>query len=152
MSEHTPYERHDDRLNADVLWDSSHDMPDMKGVEFDRRAERLPGFYPAKVREHVRARLADAGRVGDDQHPYDAAILHVWELYRIEATGHDAHIPGLDAWVSDDGLANTIVEGESDLSRVASMAAKAGWPVVRVWMRGEEDPIPYRFLLLRTRA
>ena len=51
-----------------------------------------------------------------------------------------------------DGLANVITEGESDMSGILSHAFAAGWPVLRAWMRGEEDPLPYRFLLLRAKA
>lgn len=119
--------------------------------EFDRRADRLVAILPRAAALAAAGRLRDGSdHAGPEAHPYDASVLHAWELWRMEASGLSARIPGLsDAFVSADGLANLVVEEESDLSDAAAAATGAGWPLLRVWMRGETDPLPYRFLLVR---
>lgn len=119
--------------------------------EFDRRADRLVAILPHAAALAAAGRLRDGSdHAGPEAHPYDASVLHVWELYRMERDGLPARIPGLpDAFVSADGIANLIVDAVSDLSDAASAARVAGWPLLRVWMRGETDPLPYRFLLVR---
>lgn len=119
--------------------------------ELDRRADRLVAILPRAAALAAAGRLRDGSdHAGPEAHPYDASVLHAWELWRMEASGLSARIPGLsDAFVSADGLANLVVEEESDLSDAAAAATGAGWPLLRVWMRGETDPLPYRFLLVR---
>ncbi|MBT1161779.1 hypothetical protein [Bifidobacterium sp. SO1] len=146
----TPYEDYDDALHVHVLWDSAKHMPDMPRGEYERRCARLAALMPAGIRPMVEHRLiADADHAGDMASPYDAGQLHMWELYRIEARGSNAMIAGMDAWVGDDGIPAIIAAPDEDLAMPAGEAAKTGWPALRVWVRGDEDPLPYRMLLIR---
>lgn len=146
----TPYEDYDDRLGVHVLWDSSRHMPDMPLPEYERRCARLIALMPAGLRPMIESRLiADADHSGDAASPYDAGQLHMWELYRLEAQGANAMIPGLDAWVGDDGIPAIILGSDEDPAEPARNALAAGWPLLRVWMRGDDDPLPYRMLLIR---
>lgn len=152
MSTLAPYETFDTTLNVHVIWDTKDQLPDMGRSEYERRAARLAGIMPISVRPLVEQRLTDdADHQGEHANPYDAGQLHMWELYRIEAVGANARIPGVvDAWVGDDGIPAIMIDSVQDLSAYAMASEHAGWPVLRVWLQGEEDMLPFRMLLIRS--
>ncbi|KAA8826921.1 hypothetical protein [Bifidobacterium myosotis] len=150
MTTLTRYERTDPKLGVHVLWDSSADFPSMPMDEFERRAAALTGLLPAGARDAAAQRLGPGSDHGGERaHPYDAAQLHVWELSRLEGRGRPQELGPYVIVVSDDGLPNLTVGPDDDLKEPAALAAAAGWPLLRVWMRDEDEPMPYRFLLIR---
>lgn len=141
------YEKWSDVWKVHVLWNSSdHLPPAMPRKEYDQRVALLVlREYDKATIEFMHSRLkADPDMAGE----YEVAALHDWELWYPHRSGRK--VRGLEgAWRSYDGIVNILTPYRADLSDVAAEADRLGIPLLRVWVKSDDEPLPYMFALIR---
>ena len=141
------YEKWDDNWKVHVLWNSSDHLP--PAMPRERYARRVLGLFALETDQEIIGFMDSRLRCDPDMAgEYEVATLHDWELWYLHRTGRK--VRGLKgAWRSDDGIVNILTPYRADLSGIAAEADRLGIPLLRAWVKSDDEPLPYMFALIR---